>query len=106
MQLGHSGHACAAPLPSHKKFIVMEVNGFHLVNIDFCGCGLGAPPYVQLLRARLFPASPDRPRTAFTFNVLAMFHELTLQGKTNAYDFYRTILRETDNSKPPTTVSH
>lgn len=38
-----------------------------------------------------------------------MFHELTLQGKSNLFDFYHTILRKTDNaglhksivSKPP-----
>jgi hypothetical protein len=45
------------------------------------------------------PASFDRPQTVFTFNVLDTFHELTLQGKTTAYDFYHAILRRTDNAQ-------
>jgi hypothetical protein len=51
----------------------------------------------QLLRARWFPATFDRPRTAFTFDCLDTFHELTLQGKTPLYDFYYMVLHKTDN---------
>ena len=53
---------------------------------------------IQLLRRGWFPATLDRPRTAFTFDCLETFHELTLQGKVNLYDFYHTILRKTDNA--------
>ncbi|KAH8103218.1 hypothetical protein DFH11DRAFT_1692670 [Phellopilus nigrolimitatus] len=69
---------------------------------DMCSCGEASLPFVQLLRAGLFPATIDRPRTAFTFDMLDTFHELTLQGKTNAYDFYKSTLRRTDNGKPAT----
>lgn len=34
---------------------------------------------------------------AFTFDVLDLFHKLTLQGKTTLYDFYHTLLHRSDN---------
>lgn len=45
----------------------------------------------------------DQPQTAFTFKVLELFHHLTLQGKTTAWDFYSAILHVTDNTglNPP-----
>jgi hypothetical protein len=49
------------------------------------------------MRARWFPATFNRPKTAFTFDCLDTFHELTLQGKTPVYDFYHMILHKTDN---------
>lgn len=52
----------------------------------------------QLMRAKWFPATIDRPRTAFTFDVLNHFHHLTLQGKTTPWDFYNAIVHETDNT--------
>lgn len=49
----------------------------------------------------------SEPRTAFTFEALELFHQLTLQGKTTAWDFYSALLYATDNTglNPPS-VSH
>ncbi|KAL1937896.1 hypothetical protein VTO73DRAFT_12789 [Trametes versicolor] len=67
-----------------------------------CECATAAsdapPPWRQFLRADWFPATHTRPSTAFTIDVLKLFHELTLQAKTNTYDFYQSLLRVTDNS--------
>jgi hypothetical protein len=52
----------------------------------------------QLLRHSWFPATFSQPHTAFTFDCLDTFHEQTLQGKGNAYDFYHSLLRRTDNA--------
>ncbi|KAH8109623.1 hypothetical protein DFH11DRAFT_1469634, partial [Phellopilus nigrolimitatus] len=101
MQLGHDGGLCHNRAAANKNFIVMDISGFHLANIDFCACSGASPLHIQLLRAGLFPASIDRPRTVFTFDVLKTFHELTLQGKTNTYDFYRAMARKTDNTRSP-----
>ena len=52
---------------------------------------------------RWYPASFNRPRTAFTFDLLETYHKVTLQGKLNLYDFYLAIMQKTDNqgrSKP------
>ena len=58
----------------------------------------------QIIRAGWFPATFDRPQTAFTFESLDTFHELTLQGKTSLYDFYYTVLHKTDNLELNTTI--
>lgn len=44
-----------------------------------------------------FPASPDRPHTAFTFDVLNTFQLLNLQGKLSVYNFYHSLVYKTDN---------
>ena len=52
---------------------------------------------------RWYPASFNRPRTVFTFDLLETYHKVTLQGKLNLYDFYLAIMQKTDNqgrSKP------
>ncbi len=54
--------------------------------------------WVQLFRQGWFPASTDKPSTAFTFRLLEFFQELNLQGKTSLYDFWKSLERVTDNS--------
>jgi CxC2 like cysteine cluster associated with KDZ transposases len=106
VQLGHNGGPCAAPCAFNAPLVVYHTNGAHLVNISYCQCNEPASGYLfanQLLRSAWFPASLTRPRTMFTFAVLKHFHHLTLQGKTTAYDFYNSLVHETDNTglKPP-----
>ena len=100
VQLGHAGAPCPCPLPGPTDFMVFDVSGVHTVAIDFCNCNPIQPldRRVQLLRRRWFPATLTRPKTAFSFDCLETFHELTLQGKGNLFDFYYTILRKTDNA--------
>ena len=59
---------------------------------------------MQILRQGWFPATFNRPQTAFTFDCLSFFHELTLQGKVNLYDFYHTLLQVSDNANLEKTV--
>jgi len=77
------------------------MSGAHLVNIDYCDCiesDRALDKRTQLLHKKWFPATTARPNTVFTFDLLSTFHELTLQGKGNLFDFYHTILRKTDNA--------
>lgn len=101
VQLGHGGRPCPCPLPGSSDFVIMHVNGVHRVNVDFCDCGSAensSPhPRVQLLRMAWFPATFERPKTAFTFDLLKLFHKVTLQGKTTLYDFYLAILQVSDS---------
>jgi hypothetical protein len=99
IQLGHEGAKCVSPSTGPSAFTVIDVSGIHGVAIDFCDCRTSGiiPPHIQLLRAGWFPATFNRPQTAITFHCLDFYHELTLQGKVNAYDFCRTILRITDS---------
>lgn len=101
-QLGHNGGKCQAPVDEYvRPLLVMHTNGIHEVRVQYCGCGEPAGGYyygIQLLRASWLPPTVVRPGTAFTFDVLNHFHHLTLQGKTTAWDFYNTIVHETDNT--------
>ncbi|KAI0069871.1 hypothetical protein K474DRAFT_1568226, partial [Panus rudis PR-1116 ss-1] len=100
--LGHNGDACPHPARRSQKFVVGDMTGFHELDVEFCGCinsdGIVVNMWAQLLRVGWFPASMERPTTAFTFNLLNHFQQLTHQAKTNIYDFQRTLSRVTDNS--------
>lgn len=98
-QLGHSGAPCPCPQPGPKNFVIFDTSGPHSITIDYCQCGdETSSNWTQLLREQWFPATLSRPQTVFTFDCLETFHELTLQGKTNLYDYYHTLLRRSDNA--------
>ena len=104
-QLGHSSGRCPCPEPGPKNFVVFDNSGPHWISIDYCRCS--ADPlsnWVQLLREKWFPATLTRPQTVFSFDCLATFHELTLQGKTSLYDYYHTLLRLSDNANLNTQI--
>jgi hypothetical protein len=103
--MGHE-HRAVCDRPSEVQSIsVMHTNGWHCINVRFCNCTPNEPIYVQLLRARLFPATYDRPSTVFSFDVLDLFEELTLQSKTSMYDFFQTICSVTGKDRPRPNVS-
>ncbi|KAJ7817192.1 hypothetical protein B0H14DRAFT_3474825 [Mycena olivaceomarginata] len=83
---------------SWEDFCIVESNGIHEVALDFCSCGRAEDHDVQLLRARLYPATTTSPATVATFGVLRDFHLLSLEAKSSAYHFYNKLARQTDNS--------
>lgn len=99
IQLGHGGAPCPNPSPGPRGFCVVSSSGIHHVTVDLCDCGSNSflSCRTQILRAGWFPATFNRPKTAFTFECLDTFHELTLQGKTTLHDFFQMILNKTDN---------
>ncbi|KAJ7105001.1 hypothetical protein C8R44DRAFT_545459, partial [Mycena epipterygia] len=103
LQLGHwhgAERRCAVPMPaSGDDFVIVDNNGVHEVALDYCGCGHGGAPTVQLLRAQLYPATTTNPRTAATFAVLRRYHLLSFESKCAAYEFYQSLARETDNMR-------
>ncbi|KAL1658890.1 hypothetical protein GGF50DRAFT_131419 [Schizophyllum commune] len=97
IQLCHpDGQACENATLAAKDFVVMDINGFHHIPLYQCGCPDAPTLRQQLLRHRLFPATPIAPRTACTFALLDHFHLLTLHGKVTSYDFYQTLEKATD----------
>ncbi|TDL13520.1 hypothetical protein BD410DRAFT_694232, partial [Rickenella mellea] len=101
IQLGH-GHTditCPNPSTTHEPMTIVDVSGIHRVHVNFCNCPVSnsVPRRTQLLRARLWPATVDRPQTAVTLNALDAFLQLTLQSKLNVYDFYLALAHLTDN---------
>jgi hypothetical protein len=80
-----------------KNFVVVDTSGQHNVTVSFCEC-IGRPEKrIQLLHASWFPGSLERPRTAFTFDVLNSFQLVNLQGKVSAYDYYYSLIHKSDN---------
>jgi hypothetical protein len=79
-------------------FTVIDINGIHSIKLLFCDCISLAPHRKQLLAVSWFPATVDRPQTAFTFNILNSFHLLTLQGKTSAFNYYHSLSHKSDNT--------
>ena len=106
-QLGHAvDDPC--PLPSDPVTLTLfDVSGVHKVRIRYCFCndigGNSDNRHRQLLRARWFPATWNRPSTVFTFRLLDFLHKLQTQSKVNLYDFYASLVSVTDSAgqKPP-----
>ncbi|KAF7965473.1 hypothetical protein HWV62_43305 [Athelia sp. TMB] len=100
IQLGHSvGEPCVNPVAAAgDDFVIVDCNGIHQVGLDFCGCTSAKGDTVQLLRARLYPATVQAPKTAATFNLLELFHLLSFESKTSPFALYNTLARRTDNT--------
>ena len=97
IQLGHAGGHCESPV-APVDLLVFHTTGPTTISVMYCGCKTtGAQShYIQLLRSCLYPASLKHIKTVFTFDVLNHFHELNVQAKTTAYDYYNTLLRQAD----------
>ncbi|KAF9456592.1 hypothetical protein BDZ94DRAFT_1315017 [Collybia nuda] len=100
VQLGHvHGESCSNPLPASKSgFVVIDTEKIHTISLDFCNCHVAMDRHIQLLRARLYPATTICPQTAATFRVLEGFQLLSFMSKVSAFEFYYTIARRTDNT--------
>lgn len=107
VHLGHGGAACPAPLGEARVLHVVHTSGIQDAKFAFCGCFKTCVDdnntYLQLFRARLFPATHQRPRTVVTFACLNDAHLLGNQGKLTASDYYLTLVRLSDNTdlNPP-----
>ncbi|KAI1784958.1 hypothetical protein LXA43DRAFT_900780 [Ganoderma leucocontextum] len=98
--LGHDGQRCPAALSEGRDFVVIHEHGIARLPIVYCDCPHGAPQTTQLMRAGLWPATWEKPRSAITLQVLKTFHSLTLNAHTNAHDFIAHLERMSDNVDP------
>ncbi|TFK79910.1 hypothetical protein K466DRAFT_605772 [Polyporus arcularius HHB13444] len=103
VQLGHNGQPCANPSSKTRRIVVVDITGVHEVEVSFCECiSAGSrtlvSEWVQLMRRGWFPATNNRPATAFTFRTLDTFQETNFQGKLSLYDYWRSLERLTDNT--------
>ncbi|KAJ7157664.1 hypothetical protein C8R43DRAFT_883129, partial [Mycena crocata] len=92
------GHCVLPKTAVDDDFVIIDTHGIHEVNLDFCNCSTAQPHDIQLLRARLYPATGKSPRSASSFRVLRRFHLMTLESKCSAQEFYNSLKRESDNS--------
>ncbi|EIW81450.1 hypothetical protein CONPUDRAFT_55555, partial [Coniophora puteana RWD-64-598 SS2] len=100
LQLGHGpGTTCINPVRCFDDdFVVIDSHGIHEIGLDYCGCETAASKYRQLLRARLFPATVNNPKTAATFRILEEFQLLSFESKASAYEAYHALARRSDNT--------
>ncbi|KAF8867794.1 hypothetical protein BD779DRAFT_1685311 [Infundibulicybe gibba] len=102
IQLGHRpGKSCINPVALfNDDFTILDNKGIFSVALDFCACGEGTQSRpLQLLRARLFPATTSNPQSAATFRVLETLEMLSYTSKVSVFEFYQALSRSTDNTK-------
>ncbi|KAH9929427.1 uncharacterized protein B0H18DRAFT_1084196 [Fomitopsis serialis] len=100
MYLGHDGDPCPSLRSTFLPitYTITHSNGVHCVPIQECHCPGHRATVSQLLRAGLFPATLERPESAFTFEVLRQWDIHFLTSKKGAYDYFQALRRLTDNS--------
>lgn len=103
IQLGHApGNICSSPAISPTSTVIIHMDGIHPITITFCNCNqmhVAGDRIQQALCVELYPATLVDPATFCTFHVLEVFHVLMLQSKINAYDFYLSMEKITNNSR-------
>ncbi|KAG9098113.1 hypothetical protein FS749_004659 [Ceratobasidium sp. UAMH 11750] len=102
-KLALGNHHDACPAGSTRELLLGSLDGFHRINVVFCRCERVAKSqadYQQLLDARIFPCSDDRPTSAFTFNTLRVFHFAATEGKMSGGRFYSLLSRLTNSTLP------
>lgn len=67
-----------------------------MINLRFCACHGAPPERDQLITMTWFPASVERPRTSFTFDVLDTFLLLNVQAKTSLFDYNKSLEQKSD----------
>jgi hypothetical protein len=97
LRLGHADFSACQSSKTTIKFTVVHTNGIHESRARFCDCPDAKDRITQLMRARLFPATANEPKTAFTFEVLKQFSMHNLQSKCGAFDYMKSLYRLTNN---------
>ncbi|PBK96030.1 hypothetical protein ARMGADRAFT_925007, partial [Armillaria gallica] len=104
--LGHDGHPCPNQLSTvFCRVIVIDINGYHDVNIMFCFCcDWETNEAKQLFHHLLFPVTLVHPETVFTTEVLDQFdiHNCT---STKSVESFCSALQKLTNAGQPNEVS-
>ena len=126
----HSGHQ-GSPCPNHTTtdspsiphltygdpIQIVTSTGIFVRRISWCSCRTPLqqlpPKHIQLLRLKLFPATPLSPGTAFTFECLKDYYLQSVECKTSALKYITKIRRfsspfdsETKNAQANLFLSH
>ena len=102
INLGYEGKACPFATTAPRPMCLISDYGVHNVLVSFYMCQdqatvLSSPEASQLLSARFWPSTWDRPHTAFTIHVLKDFSLLANQAHVNAHNFYQVLRHKTDS---------
>ncbi|EIW78072.1 hypothetical protein CONPUDRAFT_157234 [Coniophora puteana RWD-64-598 SS2] len=86
--------------PKTVWLTVVDISGVHRLPALWCTCPDSPPRDLQLLRMRLYPASTQQPRTAFTFAALHDFMISNLEMKVPANAYFRKLRYVTNEMMP------
>ena len=102
--LGHHGLPCPglARRQDPSNITICHTNGIHRCKLQYCNCSGALEKPHQLIRARLWPATLERPQTAFTIPLLRLHDHLWLISKVNANNFMKALQRLSNNMFPGT----
>ncbi|KAK7023428.1 hypothetical protein VNI00_016734, partial [Paramarasmius palmivorus] len=102
VQLGHLGGTFCDKPQFMQKFVILDVNGIHTLDIAFCGCS-DVERRNQLLEFGMWPTSYKEPQSAATFNLLRNFHIMNLKGHIPPTDYYHALTQMSngDGLSPP-----
>lgn len=103
----HSGDATEPQwedLNGTDSLQIGSTNGIFVRQVQWCKCceesGSPLPKDIQLLRLRLYPATPHSPATAFHFDCLKDFHLQAVECKTAAQKYLAKLCRMTSDTAP------
>lgn len=101
---GHDGAICPHTPTSHQgkslSMTILHTNGVHSVHVSWCHCPGAGDRVDQLMKIGWFPATLNKPETAFTFKLLDEFQIHHLQSKKSAYDYFLALVRLTNGQFP------
>ncbi|KAG1889858.1 hypothetical protein F4604DRAFT_1673395 [Suillus subluteus] len=86
--------------PKENTMVIIDKSGVHRLEIRCCDCPNALSPDIQMFRHGFFPASFNRPKTAFTFRVLDDFLLDNLECGTSAMNYYNKLRRMTSSMFP------
>ncbi|KAG1879029.1 hypothetical protein F4604DRAFT_1880057 [Suillus subluteus] len=86
--------------PKENTMVIIDKSGVHRLEIRCCNCPNALSPDIQMFRHGFFPASFNRPKTAFTFRVLDDFLLDNLECGTSAMNYYSKLRRMTSSMFP------
>ncbi|KIO02641.1 hypothetical protein M404DRAFT_147763 [Pisolithus tinctorius Marx 270] len=78
--------------PVRSKYLtVIDVTRVHFITVCWCQCKAAESFQLQLLQAKLFPATFEKLSTAFTFVVLDDFVGDNLECSTSGMNYYSKL---------------
>ncbi|KAI6144446.1 hypothetical protein BKA82DRAFT_3983221, partial [Pisolithus tinctorius] len=83
-----------------KYLTIVNVTGVHFITMHWCQCEAAESLQVQLLQAKLFPATFEKPSMAFTFAVLDDFVRDNLECGTSGMNYYSKLRQVTSGVFP------
>ena len=100
MSLEHGGDRCPDAPSEPRDFVVVHDHGVSRLPIVYCSCKDAPPATTQLMRAGLWPATWEKPRSVITLQALKIFDSLSVNAHTTAHDFIRHLERLSDVVAP------